>query len=409
MERDAWKLITRGALEIIDEADLKKKLARGVPLNIKLGIDPTTPHVHLGFTVVMRKLRQFQDLGHRVILIVGDYTATVGDPSGKNKTRPILSHEEVLRNAETYKQQFFKIVDPGKTKVVYNGEWFSKLTFTQVTELMSQITVAQMLEREDFQNRYRNHQPISLHEFLYPMMQAYDSVMIDADVELGGMDQKFNVLRGRELQRGMGKEPQVGLFLPILLGTDGKEKMSKSLGNYIGISEPPQDMFHKLYALPDSLIESYFQLLTDIPLEAIQAKLEEMRSGKVNPNVLKDELARDIVTQYHGAEAADKAAAQERKIHAGEAVPENLPVVLAPAGEAWLPELIVAAGFAKSNGEARRLIENGGVSYGEAKVADPKAKVEVSEKARILKCGKRNFAEVRAGGTDDGKPRLSVP
>jgi tyrosyl-tRNA synthetase len=191
----------------------------------------------------MRKLRQFQDLGHRVILIVGDYTATVGDPSGKNKTRPILSHEEVLRNAETYKQQFFKIVDPARTKVVYNGEWFSRLSFTQVTELMSQITVAQMLEREDFQNRYRNRQPISLHEFLYPMMQAYDSVMIDADVELGGMDQKFNVLRGRELQRGLGKEPQVGLFLPILLGTDGKEKMSKSLGNYIGISEPPQDMY----------------------------------------------------------------------------------------------------------------------------------------------------------------------
>jgi tyrosyl-tRNA synthetase len=406
MERDAWKLITRGALEIIDETDLRKKLARGTPLNIKLGIDPTTPHVHLGFTVVMRKLRQFQDLGHRVILIVGDYTATVGDPSGKNKTRPILSHEEVLRNAETYKQQFFKIVDPAKTKVVYNGEWFSKLTFTQVTELMSQITVAQMLEREDFQNRYRNHQPISLHEFLYPMMQAYDSVMIDADVELGGMDQKFNVLRGRELQRGLGKEPQVGLFLPILLGTDGKEKMSKSLGNYIGISEPPQDMFHKLYALPESLIESYFQLLTDVPLEAIQAKLEDMRSGKVNPNVLKDELARDIVSQYHGAEAAEKAAAQERKIHAGEALPENLPVVIAPAGEAWLPELIVAAGFAKSNGEARRLIENGGVSYADAKIADPKAKVGVSDQARILKCGKRNFAEVRAGESPDGKPRL---
>lgn len=408
-ERDAWKLITRGALEIIDEADLRKKLAKGSPLNIKLGIDPTTPHVHLGFTVVMRKLRQFQDLGHRVILIVGDYTATVGDPSGKNKTRPILSHEEVLRNAETYKQQFFKIVDPSKTKVVYNGEWFSRLSFTQVTELMSQITVAQMLEREDFQNRYRNRQPISLHEFLYPMMQAYDSVMIDADVELGGMDQKFNVLRGRELQRGLGKEPQVGLFLPILLGTDGKEKMSKSLGNYIGISEPPQDMYHKLYALPDALIESYFQLLTDVPLEDIQAKLADMRAGKVGPNLLKDELARDIVTQYHGAEAAEKAAAQERKIHAGEAVPENIPTVIAPAGEIWLPELIVAAGFAKSNGEARRLIENGGVSYGETKISDPKAKVGVTDSISILKCGKRNFAAVKSGETQDGKPRLAAP
>lgn len=231
-ESENWKIISRGALEIIDEVDLRKKLAKNIPLNIKLGVDPTAPDIHLGFTVVMRKLRQFQDLGHRVILIVGDYTATVGDPSGKNKTRPILSHEDVLKNAETYKQQFFKIVDPAKTKVVYNGEWFSKLSFTETTKLMSEITVAQMLERDDFQKRYRSGQPISLHEFLYPMMQAYDSVMIEADVELGGMDQKFNVLRGRELQRSRGKEPQVGLFLPILLGTDGKEKMSKSLGNY---------------------------------------------------------------------------------------------------------------------------------------------------------------------------------
>jgi tyrosyl-tRNA synthetase len=394
--QDAWKTITRGVLEIIDEDDLRKKLAKGAPLNIKLGVDPTAPDIHLGFTVVMRKLRQFQDLGHQVILIVGDYTATVGDPSGKNKTRPILTHEEVLKNAETYKQQFFKIVDPSRTKVVYNGEWFSKLTFTEVTRLMSQITVAQMLEREDFQNRYRNHQPISLHEFLYPMMQAYDSVMIDADVELGGMDQKFNVLRGRELQRGLGKEPQVGLFMPILLGTDGKEKMSKSLGNYVGVSEAPQVMYHKLYALPDSLIESYFQLLTDVPLEAVQSKLDDMRAGKVNPNALKEELARDIVTQYHGAEAAEKAAAQERKIHAGEAVPEDIPVLTVPAGEHWIPELIVKAGLAKSNGEGRRLVENGGVSFDEAKVSDPKAKAAVSG-THLLKCGKRNFVRVVAG------------
>ncbi|MEO6095588.1 MAG: tyrosine--tRNA ligase, partial [Fibrobacteria bacterium] len=315
-EHDAWNLITRGALEIIDEDDLRKKLAKGTPLNIKFGIDPTSPDVHLGFTVGMRKLRQFQDLGHRVILIVGDYTATVGDPSGKNKTRPILTHEEVLKNAETYKQQFFKIVDPAKTTVVYNGEWFSKLTFTETTKLMSQITVAQMLEREDFQKRYRGGQPISLHEFLYPMMQAYDSVMIEADVELGGMDQKFNVLRGRELQRGLGKEPQVGIFMPILLGTDGKEKMSKSLGNYIGVNEPPQAMFHKLYALPDSQVESYFQLLTFLPLESIQAKMQDVAAGRLNPNAWKEELARDIVTQYHGSEAAEKAAAQEKKIHA---------------------------------------------------------------------------------------------
>ena len=395
-DEEAWKLINRGVLEIIEEDDLRKKLAKGTPLNIKLGIDPTSPDVHLGFTVVMRKLRQFQDLGHRVILIVGDYTATVGDPSGKNKTRPILTHEEVLKNAETYKQQFFKIVDPAKTSVVYNGEWFSKLTFTETTKLMSQITVAQMLERDDFQKRYRGGQPISMHEFLYPMMQAYDSVMIDADVELGGMDQKFNVLRGRELQRSLGKEPQVGLFMPILLGTDGKEKMSKSLGNYIGVNEPPQAMFHKLYALPDSLVESYFQLLTLFPLESIQARMAEVAAGRLNPNVLKEELARDIVAQYHGAEAAEKAAIQEKKIHAGEALPEDLPVLRVPAGEHWLPELIVKAGLAKSNGEGRRLIENGGVSFDDAKVTDPKAKVVVAV-SHLLKCGKRSFVRVEAG------------
>jgi tyrosyl-tRNA synthetase len=250
VDSKAWQTLLRGVTETISEEELRAKLNRGKPLNVKLGVDPTAPDIHLGFTVVMRKLRQFQDLGHRVILIVGDYTATVGDPSGRNKTRPILSHEEVLENAETYKKQFFKIVDPAKTVVTYNGEWFSKMTFTEVTRLLSQITVAQMLEREDFQNRYRGGQPISLHEFLYPMMQAYDSVQIEADVELGGTDQKFNVLRGRELQRALGKEPQVGMFLPILLGTDGREKMSKSLGNTIGIDEPPQAMYHKLYSSP---------------------------------------------------------------------------------------------------------------------------------------------------------------
>jgi tyrosyl-tRNA synthetase len=391
--QDAWTLISRGVLEIIEADDLRKKLAKGTPLNIKLGVDPTAPDIHLGFTVVMRKLRQFQELGHRVILIIGDYTATVGDPSGKNKTRPILTHEEVLQNAETYKEQFFKIVDPEKTKVVYNGEWFSKLSFTETTKLMSQITVAQMLERDDFQKRYRGGQPISLHEFLYPMMQAYDSVMIDADVELGGMDQKFNVLRGRELQRSLGKEPQVGIFLPILLGTDGKEKMSKSLNNYIGIAEAPQVMYHKLYALPDSQIASYFELLTDESMTDIQARLAEIASGKGNPNALKDELARNIVTQYHGAEAAEKAAFQEKKIHSGEAVPDDVPVLTLQNGEVWLPELIVKSGLAKSNGEARRLIENGGVSFDEIKLTDAKAKVMITGK-HLLKCGKRNFVRI---------------
>ncbi len=391
----AWQTLTRGVVEILSEEELKAKLAKGKPLNIKLGVDPTAPDIHLGFTVVMRKLRQFQDLGHRVILIVGDYTATVGDPSGRNKTRPILSHEEVLRNAETYKQQFFKIVDAAKTTVVYNGDWFSKMTFTEVTRLLAQITVAQMLEREDFKNRYEGGQPISLHEFLYPLMQGYDSVVIDADVELGGTDQKFNVLRGRELQRAMNKEPQVGMFLPILLGTDGREKMSKSLGNTIGVNEPPQAIYHKLYSLPDSLIESYFQLLTDISMEDVRSRLTDVTAGKSNPNALKDELARNIVTQYHGAEAAEKAAQEEKSIHAGESLPEDMAVIEVESGEHWIPALMTQAGLVKSNGEGRRLIENGGVSFDGEKILDAKAKVMVSGE-HVLRAGKRSFVKIQA-------------
>ncbi len=393
----AWKTLTRGVVEIIGEEELKAKLAKGTPLNIKLGVDPTAPDIHLGFTVVMRKLRQFQDLGHNVILIVGDYTATVGDPSGKSKTRPILSHAEVLANAETYKQQFFKIVDPARTQVVYNGEWFSKMTFTEVTRLMAQITVAQMLEREDFKNRYEGGQPISLHEFLYPLMQGHDSVEIKADVELGGTDQKFNVLRGRELQRALGMEPQVGMFLPILLGTDGREKMSKSLGNTIGVTDAPQDMFHKLFTIPDALVESYFQLLTEIPLEAIASLLAKVKDGSLHPNTLKEELAENIVAQYHGKDAAEKAKHEEKKIHAGDILPEDMPLFEIAAGEHFLPGLMVLTGQAKTNGDARRLIENRGVSFDDVKVLDTKAMVVVSGE-HILRTGKRNFVKVRVGG-----------
>ncbi len=393
MENQAWDTIKRGALEIISEEELRKKLASGRPLKIKLGVDPTAPDIHLGFTVVMRKLRQFQDLGHEVILIIGDYTATVGDPSGKSKTRPILTHAEVLRNAETYKQQFFKIVDPAKTRVVYNGEWFGKIAFEEVTKLLSQITVAQMLEREDFQNRYRSGQPISLHEFLYPMMQAYDSVMIEADVELGGMDQKFNVLRGRELQRSLGQEPQVGLFMPILLGTDGREKMSKSLGNYIGVSDSPQSMYHKLYNLPDALVESYLQLLTDMPLADVAARVTGMADGSLNPNQVKEELARIIVAQYHDSDAAETAAVQERKIHTGEALPSDMPVLRVPAGEYGIPELLLKAGLVASKGEGRRLIQNGGVRVDGEKVGDIKARMDIRA-SHVIQCGKRNFVRV---------------
>jgi len=390
---DQLEKLKRGTVEIVSEQELLAKLKKGTPLNIKLGVDPTAPDVHLGFTVVMRKLKVFQNLGHQVILIMGDYTATVGDPSGKNKTRPLLDHEEVLEHAKTYQEQFFKILDREKTKVVYNGDWFSKLTFTETTKLMSQITVAQMLEREDFQNRYKSGQPISLHEFLYPMMQGYDSVMIDADVELGGTDQRFNVLRGRDLQKNAGKEQQVGLFMPLLIGTDGKEKMSKSLNNYIGISESPQTMYHKLYNLPDAQIQEYFTLLTDLSLEIIDQKIKGIESGSLNPNTLKKELAGDIVSQYHGGEAAIQAEIAEAKIHAGESLPDDMPQIQLTPGEHFLPGVLVQGALFTSNGEARRMIEGGGVSVDGVKITDPKANLEVTGE-HVIKVGKRKFLKI---------------
>ncbi len=389
------EILKRGVVEIVSEEELLNKLKKNKPLNIKLGVDPTAPDVHLGFTVVMRKLRAFQDLGHQVILIVGDYTATVGDPSGKNKTRPMLTHQEVLDHAKTYQEQFFKIVDRAKTKVVYNGEWFGKLSFAETTKLMSQITVAQMLEREDFQNRYKGGQPISLHEFLYPMMQGYDSVMIEADVELGGTDQKFNVLRGRELQKNAGQEAQVGLFMPILLGTDGQEKMSKSLGNYIGINEPAQTMYHKLYNLPDSLVTEYFTLLTDVSIAEINDYKTGLENGSLNPIELKTKLALNIVSQYHGEKAAQEAAEAEKKIHSGEILPDDIPVLKIASGEHWIPALMTEGKLFSSNGEGRRMIQNGGVVVDGEKISDPKAQLRVSSE-HVIKVGKRKFLKVVA-------------
>jgi len=388
-------LLRRGTVEIIPETELLAYLQKGIPLRIKMGVDPTAPDVHLGHTVVMRKLRAFQDLGHQVVLIVGDYTATVGDPSGKNKTRPRLSHEEVLEHSKTYQDQFFKIVDRTKTEIHFNGSWFGKMPFSEVTRLMSQITVAQMLEREDFAKRYESGQPISLHEFLYPMMQGYDSVAIQSHVELGGTDQKFNILRGRELQKIEGQSPQVGVLLPILLGTDGREKMSKSLGNLIGLNESAQSMVHKLINIPDDLIESYFTLLTHRPLQETEGLTQKIKDGLQNPVELKQALALDIATQYHGEVSAQEALAQEKKIHSGEALPEDIPCLTLAAGEAWPVTLLVQLGWVKSNGEARRFIQNGGVSWDDQKILDPQAKVQVTQ-THLLKLGKRNFAHIKA-------------
>jgi len=415
--KEQLEILRRGVIEMIDEKDLlaklEKSVATGKPLRVKMGVDPTAPDIHLGFTVGMRKLRQFQDLGHQVVLIVGDYTATVGDPSGKSKTRARLTHEQVLKNAESYKEQFFQVVDRDKTEVVYNGEWFRTLSFDKVTELMSRITVAQMLERQDFQNRHAAGNPISLHEFLYPLMQGLDSVMIEADVELGGTDQKFNVLRGRELQRDQAlcevfgkphQEPQVGLFVPILLGTCGQEKMSKSLGNYVGITEPPQVMYHKIYSIPDPQVADWTILLTDMPMAEIASRKAALESDPASINAWKAWLAHEIVRQYHGLDAADQAREREAAVHRGEELPDDTiflealdPSVInflngSDSVDNSFAYLLLLIGAFTSKGEAKKMIQNGGVSLNGTKVLDPATEVRrlmVRGQRHILKVGKR--------------------
>lgn len=397
--KEQLDILLRGVIEIVPREELEKKLQKsyetGIPLRVKLGVDPTAPDVHFGHTVVMRKLRQFQDLGHTVVLIVGDYTAMIGDPSGRNKMRPRLSHEQVLENAKEYQEQFFKVVRRDQVEIRYNGEWFSNLPFNKVTELMGQFTVAQMLEREDFSNRYANNQPISLHEFMYPMMQGYDSVAISSDVELGGTDQKFNVLRGRDLQIAEGKEPQIGMFMPILLGTDGKVKMSKSIGNYVGLNEPADVMYHKIYSLADNLIENWFELLTTIPLDDVRLMVKKIENGEMNPNEAKHLLAINIVSQYYGAQEAEAAAQKEREIHSGNAIPSDAVESELKAGSYGLLDILVEIGAFPSKGEARRMIQNGGVKLNGEKVGDPQKVIEISgQDSLLIQIGKRKFFKV---------------
>ncbi len=387
-------ILMRGVIEVVPEAELLKKLENSVakkqPLRIKLGVDPTAPDVHLGHTVVMRKLAQFQKLGHQVILIVGDYTATVGDPSGRSSARPRLTHAEVLENAKTYQEQFFKVVNREQTEIVYNGDWFKTMTFDQITQLMGQITVAQMLEREDFQNRYRQGNPISLHEFLYPLMQGYDSLKINSDVELGGTDQKFNVLRGRDIQINEGQEPQIGLFMPILLGTDGKIKMSKSVGNYIGINEAPDVMFHKIYNIPDEIMEDWFILLTDLPNSEIDKIIGDVKSGVLSPSDAKNRLALDVVSQYYDIEKAQAAAQREKAVHTGQALPSDALYLEIDPGEYQVADFLVNIGAFKSKGEARRMVQNGGVRLNDEKIADPVGSLDVKAQCNwVVRVGKR--------------------
>ena len=397
------KALKRGVVEILSEDELRAKLKKSVdsgkPLRIKLGIDPTSPDVHLGFTVPLRKLKVFQELGHQVVIIIGNYTGMVGDPSGKNSTRPQLSEEAVMANAKYYKEQIFKILDEKKTEVVYNGDWFSKFSFNDVISLASKITVASLLEHDYFQNRYKNGIPISLHEFIYPLMQGWDSVEVKADIEMGGTDQRFNIIVGRALQKENGQEAQVALFMPILLGIDGKAKMSKSLGNYIGISETPKDMFGKAMSIPDSLMESYFELLTELPLEEIALITKGVSSGTLHPRSAKVLLAKELVKMYHSQEAAEKEALEFDRVFSDKQLPSDIPEVSVAGteltdGKIWIVKLITLAGLAAGRNEAGRLVEQGAVTLDEVKVESSKNAVSVKD-GSILKVGKRKYARIK--------------
>lgn len=391
------QIIKRGASEIIPEEELIKKLEKSLkenkPLNIKLGCDPTRPDLHLGHSVVLRKLAQFQILGHQAILIIGDFTAMIGDPSGRNSTRPPLSFEEARENAKSYWEQAAKILDRSKTKIVYNSDWLGTMKFEDVIKLSSKYTVARMLERDDFTKRYKNGVPINIHEILYPLAQAMDSVAIESDVELGGTDQKFNLLVGRDIQREYGMEPQVILTLPLLVGTDGTEKMSKSYDNYIGIDDTPKEMFGKCLSIPDELIYTYYELTTDVSAEELEKIKNELSDAKTNPRDIKRALARKLVEMYHSKEAAESAQTEFDNIFINKGVPDEITEFYPEDAEMGIIDLILKVNFAPSNGEARRLINQGGVTIDGEKVTDIKSIVKF-DKEKILKVGKRKFIKL---------------
>jgi len=392
-------MIRSGAVEILPENELEKKLARSIrenrPLRVKQGFDPTAPDIHLGHTVGLRKLKQFQDLGHQIVLIVGDYTGMVGDPSGRSATRPQLTEKEVRRHAETYQVQFFKVLDRSKTEVRWNGEWFSKMSFAEIMKLASRITVARMLERDDFDKRYRSGEPISIHEMFYPLMQAYDSVAVRADIEIGGTDQKFNLLTGRQIQLDYGVEPQAVLTLPILVGTDGSLRMSKSTGNYIGIDESPENMFGKTMSIPDDLIVSYFELVADVPFERLQEIRRLVQSKDVNPRDLKLELGETLVRMYHGSQAARAAREGFIRQFSQRQVPTEIEssVIVAAGPQMRLAEIVVKASGAATLNEAKRKIEQGGVRVNDAAFTDPQGMVDATN-SFLLNVGKRFYRKI---------------
>ncbi|MCX8095058.1 MAG: tyrosine--tRNA ligase [Caldisericia bacterium] len=386
------KIIKRGTLEIINEEELIEKLKKGRPLRVKLGVDPTSPDIHLGHTVVLNKLRDFQNLGHRIILIIGNGTAVIGDPSGRDQTRALLTQEEIEKNAKYYSEQAFKILDKEKTEIRYNGDWLLPLTLKDIVSIASHFTVARILERDDFFNRYKQGNAIYLHELLYPLMQAYDSIVIDADVELGGSDQKFNLLCGRELQKELGKEPQIAILMPILRGIDGVKRMGKSLKNYIGINESPNEMFGKIMSIPDHLIIEYFELLTNIDIQELENIKNAMESGE-NPMKYKLRLAREIVKRYHSEKEAIEAEEEFIRVFSKKEIPEDIDIYEVYDEEINLLDFLKEKNLIQSKSEGRRLFEQGGIYVNGERFEEPSFILKIDGE-KVIKIGKRKFIKV---------------
>jgi len=393
------EILRRGTVDLISEEELSKKLERsrqtGKPLVVKVGFDPSAPDIHLGHTVVMRKMKQFQDLGHEIVFVVGDFTGMIGDPSGRSKTRPQLTREQLMENAETYRQQAFRILDADKTRLEFNSTWLEALGAAGFVRLAGKYTVARMLERDDFEKRFKNNQPISIHEFLYPLAQAYDSVALEADVEMGGTDQLFNLLVGRDIMREHDQEPQVVLTVPLLVGTDGVQKMSKSLGNYIAVEDTPKEMFGKVMSISDDLMWSYYELCTSLESADIDELKAQVGSGDLHPKAAKQQLASIIAADFHGEAAAETAAKEFDTIFADKGLPDDIPEHAFESDEPlWIVKVMRDVGFASSNGEARRLLGQGAVSLDGDRVASDEFDVPADGVERVLKVGKRRFAKV---------------
>jgi len=393
------ELIERGVVDLVSREELIKKLTKsretGVPLKVKAGFDPTAPDLHLGHTVLLQKLKHFQDLGHDVYFLIGDFTGMIGDPTGKSETRKALTPEDVARNAESYKDQVFRILDPEKTRVVFNSAWLGKLSSYDMIRLASQLTVARMLEREDFRTRFEGGKPISIHEFMYPLIQGYDSVAMEADVELGGTDQLFNVLMGRDLQRSRGQEPQVVLTMPLLEGLDGVNKMSKSLGNYIGITEPANDIYGKVLSISDELMFRYYELLSDLHNSEIAALKAGIDAGTLHPKEVKKQLARELTMRFHGQDAALAAEVNFEEVFKKGGLPDDIPEITLTASEPlWVPQLLLDADLVRSTSDGRRMIKQNAVSIDGEKITDLNDTVQ-PEGELLLKVGKRRFCRVR--------------